>query len=90
MGFCSTSNQMVSAAVTTQPAFAIREQHVLFTLPADVRLNPSRQFYDVSLDDRRFLMVRSGGALTANTDRAPLIVVDHWFEELKARMNARR
>lgn len=44
----------------------------------------SNQFitqYDVSLDDRRFLMIRPVA------DNAPnkLVVVDNWFEELKAK-----
>ena len=39
------------------------------------------QFYDVSLDDQRFLMIReTGGAFVV--ERAQFVVVQNWFEEL--------
>jgi len=38
--------------------------------------------YDVSPDGQRFLMIRDG-ATDANGPPPSLIVVEHWFEELK-------
>jgi hypothetical protein len=45
--------------------------------------------YDVSADGRRFLMLKD--AATVNTNATPLrmVLVEHWFEELKQRMNGR-
>ena len=42
---------------------------------------PSRS-YDVSSDGRRFLMLKDSPASTS------LVVVEHWFEELKAKVGA--
>ena len=44
--------------------------------------------YDVSPDGQRFLMIKEG---TADGHAPPpsLVVVEHWFEELKARVAAR-
>jgi hypothetical protein len=43
----------------------------------------------VSADGRRFLMLKD--AATVNTNATPLrmVLVEHWFEELKQRMNGR-
>jgi Tol biopolymer transport system component len=38
--------------------------------------------YDISPDGQRFLMIKEGGAGGANAP-ASLVVVQHWFEELK-------
>ena len=47
----------------------------------DVEANPARH-YDVSPDGRRFLMIKDSPSATP----ASLVVVQHWFEELKARV----
>ena len=44
-----------------------------------VQHNPSRH-YDVSADGQRFLMLKD------SVTPAGLVVVQHWFEELKARV----
>jgi hypothetical protein len=38
--------------------------------------------YDVSPDGRRFLMIKEGGP-GGTASPASLVVVQHWFEELK-------
>ena len=44
--------------------------------------------YDVASDGQRFLMIKTGGQNA--TARAPnLVVVEHWTEELKARVPAK-
>lgn len=40
--------------------------------------------YDISPDDQRFILVRTVG--TEEAAPAPLILVQNWFEELKARV----
>jgi hypothetical protein len=42
--------------------------------------------YDVSPDGRRFLMMKDGPAGDPNTTPASMVVVEHWFEELKQRV----
>jgi len=73
----SPAGDMVSAAFTTQPTFAVGHQSVLFK-SANYLRDDSHREYDVSPDDRRFLMVRprSTGA------NANLVMVENWFTEL--------
>jgi len=58
---------------------------VLFHFPAELYLENQEFYtpYDVA-PDGRFLMARS--ITPASSVRAPLIVVDNWFEELRGRM----
>ncbi len=42
--------------------------------------------YDVSRDDLRFLMVKQITATNETATSARLILVQHWFEELKRRV----
>jgi serine/threonine-protein kinase len=73
------AGNLISVQVQTGPSFSIGHATTLFSTRAySSDFSPS---YAVSADDRRFLMVRplaSGGF-----DK--LIVVDNWFEELKAK-----
>jgi len=71
------AGDMVSAAFTTQPTFTVGHQTVLFQGVNYLRDDSHRE-YDVSHDDRRFLMVRP-----RNTGaNANLIMVENWFTEL--------
>ena len=49
-----------------------------------VEPNPARH-YDVSPDAQRFLMIKNRGD-DANATPASMVVVEHWFEELKQRV----
>jgi eukaryotic-like serine/threonine-protein kinase len=73
--------ELVSVAVTPGPQFALGEPHVLFSV-AQYVLTGSTGVYDVSPDAKRFVMMRpvSGG------DEAELVLVQNWFQELKARL----
>ena len=42
--------------------------------------------YDVSPDGRRFLMMKDGPPGDPNATPASMVVVEHWFEELKQRL----
>ena len=48
--------------------------------------NPSRH-YDVSADSQRFLMLKPSAASDADATPVSMILVEHWFEELKQRVN---
>jgi serine/threonine-protein kinase len=74
------SGRLVAVEVKTSPTFSLGRSTPLFSAVGF----ESNQFvpqYDVSLDDRRFLMIRPVAANAPDK----LIVVDNWFEELKAK-----
>ncbi|HEX9691488.1 MAG TPA: protein kinase [Gemmatimonadales bacterium] len=77
----SPAGDMVAAEIMTQPTFAVGRQTVLFAGGA-FRTDQSHRAYDVSPDDRRFLMVRERGG----GERTNLILVDNWFQELVAKV----
>ena len=62
------------------PTFSAGTPKVLFSAREYIT-GPSHRQYDISPDDRRFLMLR-----TRDTGaRDNIIVVENWFEELKAK-----
>ncbi len=79
---------MMAVPVTTTPTFAPGTPHALF--PAGkYATGPSYRAYDVSPDDRRFLMLSPvSDSVAAAPNR--LVVVDHWFEELGRKMRGSR
>lgn len=81
--FRASTGDMTTVPVTTNPSFSAGTPRALF--PAGgYALGPSYRAYDVTPDGRRFLMFRplSDSAASPPTQ---LVVVDHWFQELKAR-----
>jgi tRNA A-37 threonylcarbamoyl transferase component Bud32 len=78
------SGEMMAVPVTTTPTFAPGTPHVLF--PAGKYTNQaSYRAYDVSPDDRRFLMLSTvSDSVAAGPER--LVVVDNWFTELKGKL----
>ncbi len=75
------ANELVAVQVTGDPTFVAGQQEVLF--PMDGYL-PARghAMYDVSHDDRRFVMLRiNEGAVSGE-----VYLVTNWFEELRQRM----
>ena len=73
--------EMTSIPVTPGAGFAVGQPRVLFPA-AQYVLTGNAGVYDVSPDDKRFLLVRgaTGGVGTE------LVVVQNWFEELKGRV----
>ena len=80
--YVNSANELVAVQVSTDPVFALGQQEVLFSVAAYMR-NPAYALYDVSPDDRRFVMLRIGGR--ENTAASELILVENWFEELRER-----
>ena len=74
------SGRLVTVEVKTRPTFSLGRSTPLFPA-AEFVSDPFARDYDVSLDDRRFLMIRPVAANAPNK----LIVVENWFEELKAK-----
>ena len=74
------AGNLVAVEVHSRPTFSVGRSTVLF--PASAYLSFARGAeYAVGPDDRRFLMIRQ--VPTSVPDE--LIVVDNWFEELKAK-----
>jgi len=61
----------------------------LFTLGNDVFLNPNEWYtpFDISSDDKRFLMSRLVSAAT--TETPTFLLVENWFEEVKAKVGGK-
>ena len=77
------ANELVAVQFTEDPTFATVREAVLF--PMDGYLTASAHaMYDVSPDDRRFVMLRTGGNEGAAS--AEVYLVTNWFEELRQRM----
>jgi hypothetical protein len=71
---------MMSVAVAPGAGFSISPPKRLFSTAPYTPIAPVPSF-DVSPDDKRFLLLRE----TTPTDRNELIVVQNWVEEMKAR-----
>ena len=87
-GFNSGTGEqtLMSVKVATVPAFQPGTPEALFE-SADLRTAWGRS-YDVAPDGRRFLLTLSTEAPTSLAP-AQMIFVQHWFEELKQRVNGR-
>jgi len=74
------SGDLVAVEVHTDPTFSLGRSVALFPAAgfSSLRFTPQ---YAVALDDRRFLMIRP--LQTGAPDK--LIVVENWFEELRAK-----
>jgi eukaryotic-like serine/threonine-protein kinase len=82
--YLSAQNEMMSVAVAPGALFTISTPRRLFSTAPYSPVPPVPSF-DVSPDDKRFLMLRE----TTPTDRNELIVVQNWVEEMKSRARAR-
>ncbi|MGI8402011.1 MAG: BTAD domain-containing putative transcriptional regulator [Gemmatimonadaceae bacterium] len=74
------SGNLVSVRVKTRPTFSLGPSTALFPAAGFSSYKFNAQ-YTVAPDDQRFLMIRD--AKTGTPDK--LIVVENWFEELKAK-----
>jgi serine/threonine-protein kinase len=80
--FRDGSGNMVSVQVNTTPTFSIIGSSLLFPARKFVSWQWARQ-YDVSRDDRRFLMFRE-----VTDNRRQLVVVENFFDELTSKPSA--
>jgi Tol biopolymer transport system component len=79
--FINGSRELVSQAVPPGATFQQGEQRVLFAIGSSYYVAANYPYFDISPDDRRFLMMRTTG--TAVDDAPGLIVVENWMEEVK-------
>jgi Tol biopolymer transport system component len=82
--YVSPDSEMMVATVETEDGLRVRERRVLFGLPPGFSLSPLSTPYDVSPDDQRFIMVRT--LSSGSVERAPLILVENWLQEVEARV----
>jgi serine/threonine-protein kinase len=78
------SGDMMVVPVTRAPTFAPGAPARLFPLSGLLASNVV-PLYDLTPDDKKFLMVRSA-AINQAPGAGQLVVVDNWFAELRAKM----
>jgi len=76
--YVNGKSEMVAAEIRPGPTFSVGEQRVLFSMAPFVRLG-SIPSYDVSADERRFVLIREGEA----SEQSELIVAENWLEGLR-------
>jgi serine/threonine-protein kinase len=81
--YVGPGRQMMVASVSTGSTFSVEDRQPLFEIPQGFALTPLGTAWDVSPDDQRFIMTRT--VIAAENVDAPLILVENWYEELKAR-----
>ena len=75
--------QVLSAPVQTDPTFQPGNPEVLF----EGQYYPARgRTYDIAPDGQRFLMIKEGTETDDTSAAGQIIIVENWFEELKARV----
>ncbi len=77
--FYRSGNQMMVVSIQTEPTFKAGRPRVLFEgLYLSTNISPGYQYYDISSDGQRFLMIKAVEGSTGQIN-----VVLNWFEELK-------
>jgi len=79
--FYKSGSHLMAVDVTRGPTFTAGVPRRLFPLQG-FRSARNRQQYDVSPDDRRFVMIQS----LPDTSRSGVVYVENWLEELKAKV----
>jgi len=81
--FFKSGGKLMAVDVLPGEAFTFGTPHGLFPLTGYLAAR-NRPEYDVSPDDRRFLMIRVPGA-----SNEELVYVENWFTELRAKMEVK-
>jgi hypothetical protein len=76
--YISAKNELVAADIRPGATFLVGEQRPLFSVAPFLRLGPIPS-YDVTADDKRFLMLREG----ESAQESELIVAIHWLDGLR-------
>ncbi len=74
---------VMSAAVEGESTFRAGTPTRLFEGPYFMAAAQAGRTYDVSPDGQRFLMIKMAGASHETSTPTSIVVVEHWFEELK-------
>jgi hypothetical protein len=81
--FLNAANRLVAVPVPAGASFTYGKPAPLFAVSPYYGAGFGRTF-DISTDGKRFLMVKSVGSVAGG--RPSIVVVSHWFDEVKARM----
>ncbi len=84
--FRSASGDIMAVPVTTTPSLELGTPRPLFPTKGYVR-TLSHRAYDVTPDDRRFVMLRALSDSTSTPSQ--LVLVDNWLDELRAKLKTR-
>ena len=86
--YLDASNTLTAVPVETSGStFSAGKPAKVFDARYSTPLPP--RSYDVSPDGKRFLMLKDSAAGDPNAARASMVVVEHWFEELKQRVEGK-
>jgi serine/threonine-protein kinase len=80
----NAAGELIAAEIQTTTTFSVGQQRVLFATGAAYEAYAFHLRYDVAPDDQRFVMIRFRTA----GDAGELIVVENFFEELKAKVGS--
>jgi len=81
----SPTGDLMVVPVTPGPVFAPGEPKRLFPLGSGLISSGVAPYYDITPDDRRFIMVRLA-AVNQAPGAGQIVVVDNWFEELERKV----
>jgi serine/threonine-protein kinase len=85
--FYLTGSSMMAVPIQTNPSFRAGNPVKLFE--GQFYTGQNTRSYDVSADGQRFLMVKGAAATLAEQGSPNMVVVEHWTEEVKARVPAK-
>ncbi len=83
------NRSMVAVPVTGGASITLGSAKTLFPLPGNILLAPDEHYtpFDVSPDDRRFIMVREVGG--KSRDDVAVLLVENWFADVKSKLGAK-
>ena len=81
---------MVAASLSFQPTLRVDAQRALFKLPEGTRENSGIQRYDVSPDDRRFIMIRDLADGASQPSRQHVVLMTNVLDDVRGKLSARR
>jgi hypothetical protein len=85
--FEAAGGDFMAVTITPGATFAPGEPRRLFSYGGTILASSIVPGYDITPDDKRFIMVRLA-AVNQGPGAGQLVVVDNWDEELKAKMHA--
>jgi hypothetical protein len=78
---------MMGVRVAAGPVFSPGQPYKLFDPSNQLFTSNTVPYYDLSPDDKRFLMVQLAGVSQA-PGAGQLVVVENWFQELRQKIKA--